>query len=137
MSADASAYRQPVGVANPRYDTRVAGPFPRGRLYRPRSGPPAPFIVLASSPTSPSTRLPILEPRYLQALLAPQAHRSLVEEIDAYLADRSYRRDVAFDIEVISFGSNLSILGRLRSNKLLVAPRDLDVSWHPYDSHHR
>jgi hypothetical protein len=85
----------------------------------PGAGPPAPFIVLASSPTNPSTHLPILEPRYLQALLAPQAHRSLVEEIDTYLAGRPYRRDVAFDIEVISFGSNLSILGRLRSNKLL------------------
>jgi hypothetical protein len=85
----------------------------------PGAGPPAPFIVLASSPTNPSTHLPILEPRYLQALLAPQAHRSLVAEIDTYLAGRPYGRDVAFDIEVISFGSNLSILGRLRSNKLL------------------
>jgi hypothetical protein len=80
---------------------------------------PAPFIVRASSPTNPSTLLPILEPRYLRALLAPQANPTLVAEIDTYLADRPYRRDVAFDIEVISFGSNLSILGRLRSNKLL------------------
>jgi Protein of unknown function (DUF2934) len=92
-------------------DNAIPGAGPTGA-----PGAPAPFIVLASSPTNPS--VPTLAPRYLQALLAPQAYPNLVAEIDGYLANSPYKRDVAFDIEVISFGSNLGILGRLRSNKL-------------------